>query len=105
MDAKLALLFDRQYGVATSGQILEVASRRAFERDVKTGAMKQIWYGIYCSGEADDYARLRGLDLSCGSQVPVCLGTAAALHGFDTEEPADLHVLKGKSLGVVGFRA
>ena len=37
--------------------------------------------------------RLRGLDLSCGTAVAVCLGTAAAMYGFDTEEPADLHVL------------
>lgn len=93
MDSGLTRLFDRQGGVATSGQILEVISRRTFERHVKTGAVEQIWYGVYCRGEADDHARLRGLDLWCGAKVPVCLGTAASLHGFDTEAPADLHVL------------
>src|SRR5690606_40389982 len=46
-----------------------------------------------CRGEADDGLRLRGLDLACGRPVAACLGTAAALHGFDTEQPDDLHVL------------
>lgn len=93
MNAELERLFDEQAGVATSGQILAVVSRRAFENELKTGALDKLWYGIYCRGEADDHLRLRGLDLSCGTKVPVCLGTAAALHGFDTEEPDDLHVL------------
>jgi len=55
--------------------------------------LERIWQGIYCRGEPDDSIRLRGLDYACGTDVPACLGTAAALHGFDTEEPADLHVL------------
>lgn len=93
MDAELERLFDDQGGVATSGQILLRMSRRSFERELKSATLKQIWYGIYCRGEADGYTRLRGLDLSCRAKVPVCLGTAAAMHGFDTEEPADLHVL------------
>ena len=93
MSTELGRLFDDQGGVATSGQILNLIPRRTFERALKTGALKRIWYGIYCRGEADDHMRLRGLDLSCGTKVPVCLGTAASLHGFDTEEPQDLHVL------------
>ncbi len=80
-------------GVATSGQILQHLSRRAFESAVNSGALERIWQGIYCLGEPDDGVRLRGLDLSCGTTVPVCLGTAAAMHGFDTEQPAALHVL------------
>ena len=93
MHPELAVLMDRQRGVASSGQILNYLTRRAFQAAVNSGALERIWQGIYCRGEPDDFTRLRGLDLSCGRQVPVCLGTAAALHGFDTEEPADLHVL------------
>jgi hypothetical protein len=93
MSAELQRLFDEQDGVATSGQILAMTTRRSFEKDVRNGALEQIWYGIYCLGKSDDYLRLRGLDLSCGTKVATCLGTAAAMHGFDTEEPADLHVL------------
>ena len=90
---ELDRLFDRQGGVATSAQILSHLTRRGFEAELNTGNLERIWQGIYGRGEPTDELRLRGLDLSCGTSVPVCLGTAAALHGFDTEEPADLHVL------------
>jgi hypothetical protein len=93
---ELEALFDRQCGVASSGQILTYLTRRSFETAVNTGVLERIWQGIYCLGEPDDLTRLRGLDHACGTAVPVCLGTAAALHGFDTEEPADLHVLSPK---------
>ena len=90
---ELDRLFDSQRGVATSAQILSHLTRRGFEAELKTGNLERIWQGIYCHGEPTDELRLRGLDLSCGTAVPVCLGTAAALHGFDTEQPADFHVL------------
>jgi hypothetical protein len=60
---------------------------------LRTGVLQRIWKGIYCLGEPDDWTRLRGLDLAAGALVPVCLGTAASLYGFDTENPKDLHVL------------
>ncbi len=93
MDADLQALLDLQDGVATSAQILSKLSRRTFDSYLKTGALERIWQGIYSRGEPDDWTRLRGLDLSAGKPVPVCLGTAAALYGFDTENPKDLHVL------------
>lgn len=93
MNPALRRLFEAQSGVATSAQILDHLTRRAFASAVNSGAIERVWQGIYCLGEPDDAVRLRGLDLSCGTTVPVCLGTAAALHGFDTEQPADLHVL------------
>ena len=80
-------------GVATSRQILAIMNRRAFEAELNSGSLERMWQGIYCQGEPDDALRLRGLDLSCGTAVAVCLGTAAAEYGFDTEEPRDLHVL------------
>lgn len=93
MNADLEALLDAQNGVATSEQILALQSRPSFRVDVKAGVLQRIWQGIYCHGEPDDWVRLRGLDLAAGTPVPVCLGTAAALHGFDTENPKDLHVL------------
>jgi hypothetical protein len=93
MNVELDRLFDSQGGVATSGQILSCLTRHVFDRAVNFGVLERIWQGIYCRGEPDDGLRLRGLDLSCGTEVAVCLGTAAAAYGFDTEEPADLHVL------------
>jgi hypothetical protein len=93
MNTDLERLFEQQGGVATSGQILNYLTRANFEAELRTGAVQRIWHGIYCRGEPTDLLRLRGLDFSSGTKVPVCLGTAAAIHGFDTEEPADLHVL------------
>lgn len=93
MNTELDRLFNDQGGVATSSQILNCVTRHAFDRAVNTGVLERIWQGVYCRGKPDDGLRLRGLDLSADTLVPVCLGTAAALYGFDTEEPADLHVL------------
>jgi hypothetical protein len=93
MNTELTRLFEQQHGVATSGQILNILTRHAFDKAVNAGALERMWQGIYCLGEPTDALRLRGLDLSCGTDVAVCLGTAAALFGFDTEESPDLHVL------------
>src|SRR4029078_6913402 len=90
---ELDRLFEEQRGVATSGQILRHLARRGFEAELKTGNLERIWQGIYRRCGSTDELRLRGLYLCCGTAVPVCLGTAAALHGFDTEQPADFHVL------------
>jgi hypothetical protein len=93
MNKAVRELFDQQGGVATSGQILAMVSRYEFESQLKTKELERIWHGVYCRGEPTDELRLLGLDLSCGRTVAVCMGTAAAMFGFDTEEPADLHVL------------
>jgi hypothetical protein len=93
MNSKLERLLDSQHGVAATAQILTHLTRKGLEAELKSGSLERIWQGIYCRGEPTDELRLRGLDLSCGAVVPVCLGTAAALFGFDTEEPADFHVL------------
>ncbi|MGE2720547.1 hypothetical protein [Mycolicibacterium celeriflavum] len=84
---------DRQGGVATSSQILALVPRYTFEEVLKARDLERVWHGVYCLGEPTDEMRLRGLDLSCGTTVPVCLATAAALFSFDTEQPAELHVL------------
>lgn len=94
MDQHLQAIFSNQGGVATSAQVLCCISRRELQSAVNCGALERMWQGIYCIGEPDLPTRLRGLDLSCGVRVPVCLGTAAAVYGFDTEQPADLHVLE-----------
>lgn len=93
MDPTLRQLFDEQGGVATSGQILAVVRRYTFEAVLKASDLERLWHGVYCLGEPTDELRLRGLDLWCGTTVPVCLASAAALFGFDTEQPAELHVL------------
>ncbi|WP_193046054.1 PDDEXK family nuclease [Mycolicibacterium baixiangningiae] len=93
MSTELRRLFDAQGGVATSAQILDVVSRRAMQRRLDAGDLSKVWPGIYCLGVPDDATRLRGLDLRAGEPVAICLSTAAAAYGFDTESVADLHVL------------
>lgn len=93
MNAEIDRIFDDQGGVATSAQIRECVTRHAFDRMVNVGALERLWQGIYCRDAATDAVRLRGLDLSCGRTVAVCLGTAAAVYGFDTEDTPALHVI------------
>ncbi len=93
MDPQLIRLFDEQNGVATSAQIRTWMTRHAFQRAIDSGVLERVWQGIYCRGEPSEQLLLHGLDLSCGQKVPLCLASAAAVHGFDTEGSPDLHVL------------
>ncbi|MGA5466871.1 DUF559 domain-containing protein [Mycobacterium sp. NPDC050041] len=97
MDTDLSRLLHEQGGVATSGQILDRITRHAFDRLVGDGSLERMWQGIYCLGEPTQGMRLRGLDLSSGATVAVCLGTAAAWYAFDTEDTAALHVVNPAS--------
>jgi len=93
MYPELDRLLAEQGGVVTSGQALTFLTRRDLETQLKCGVLQKVWHGVYGRGEITDALRLRGLDLSTGTEVAVCLTTAASMHGFDTEEDADLHVL------------
>ena len=93
MPPELSAVFSTQGGVATSAQILARLSRRGMQRLLRNGGLVKVSPGIYSLGAPDMFTRLRGLDLRCGEQVALCLGTAATLFGFDTEGVVDLHVL------------
>ena len=93
MNQELARLLDQQDGVVTSRQALTLLTRRELEAAVKHGVLQWLWHGLYGRGQVDTRLRLRGLDLATGSTVAVCLGTAAAAYGFDTEDTRELHVL------------
>ena len=86
-------LLDAQGGVAGSGQLLVLLTRSQLDRRIARGDLVKVWPGVYAAREPDDDLRLRGLDLRAGEHVAICLGTAAAACGFDTEEDVDLHVL------------
>lgn len=93
MHPDLAALFDRQGGVATTAQVLDVVSKRYLQSLLECTALERIWQGVYSAGPADRDRKLRGLDLTCGEPVAVCLATAAHAFGFDTEQTKELHVL------------
>jgi very-short-patch-repair endonuclease len=88
-----AALLARQGGVATTAQLLNVLSRSRLDTRIRTGDLVKVWPGVYSREEPDNLTRLRGLDLRAGEPVAICLGTAAAAYGFDTEDVIDLHVL------------
>ncbi|MDZ7884761.1 MAG: hypothetical protein U5N53_18575 [Mycobacterium sp.] len=89
----VAALLARQGGVATTAQLLNVLSRSRLDSGIRTGQLIKVWPGVYSGAEPDNLTRLRGLDLRAGEPVVMCLGTAAAAYGFDTEDVIDLHVL------------
>lgn len=72
---------------------MRILTRSQVDAMINRGDLIKVWTGVYTDGEADVMTRLRGLDLRVGTPVAICLATAAAAHGFDTEEDDDLHVL------------
>lgn len=91
--ATLAAALTAGGGVATAAELRRRLGRAAFESLVSHGELIPVWTGIYSQDDADQLTRLRGLDLRAGESVAICLGTAAAAYGFDTERGRDLHVL------------
>jgi hypothetical protein len=86
-------IFTAQGGVATTAQLLTVLSRSQLDTGIRRGGLVKVWSGVYSRDEPDTHMRLRGLDLRAGEPVAICLATAAAAYGFDTEEVVDLHIL------------
>jgi hypothetical protein len=93
MHANALALLEDAGGFATTAQLLKVMTRQQLDVQVKTGGLFRIWYGIYAATEPDLSARLAALDLFMGCEAVACLGTAAALYGFDLENTTAIHVL------------
>ena len=80
-------------GFATTAQLLTVMTRQQLDVAVRKGGLVRVWYGVYAETEPDLPGRLRALDLFMDQRAVACLGTAAALYGFDTENTSAIHVL------------
>lgn len=93
MTGDIEMLIQAQGGVATTAQLLDAMGRSRLDTKIRTGQLVKVWQGIYSLDEPDNMTRLEGLDLRAGEPVAICLGTAAAAYGFDTEDVSDLHVL------------
>jgi hypothetical protein len=87
-----SVLFDGG-GVATTSQLLTVVSRRRLAGLVKSGRLFRVCHGVYADRAPDVLGQLAALDLVVGQPVVACMGTAAALYGFDIEGTRRLHVL------------
>src|SRR5215217_9115500 len=80
-------------GFATSQQLLTVMTRDELRAHVQNGGLVRVWYGVYGENEPDLIGRLAALDLFMGQRAVPCMGTAAALYGFDLENTSAVHVL------------
>lgn len=80
-------------GLATTAQLLTVMTRQQLDVQVRKGGLVRVWYGVYAETEPDLPGRLRALDLFMGQRAVACMGTAAALYDFDTENTTAIHVL------------
>jgi hypothetical protein len=93
VNADAIALLEMAGGFATTAQLSTVMTRQQLDVQVKNGGLKRVWYGIYAAHEPDLLGRLAALDVFMGKQAVPCMGTAAALYGFDTENTTAIHVL------------
>ena len=68
-------------------------TRQQLDVQVKKRQLIRVWHGVYARAEPDFIGRLTALDEYMGQPAVACMGTAAALHGFDTEGTKSIHVL------------
>ena len=80
-------------GLATLAQLEAVMSRRMLRTHIRLGDVVRVCHGVYALSTPDLYGRLAALDLMVGRTMVACMGTAAAIHGFDVEEDSRMHVL------------
>ncbi|WP_287033073.1 hypothetical protein [Mycobacterium sp.] len=80
-------------GLATTRQLLTIMTRKRLEVLVKAGNLIRVCRGVYGLSEPDMLTQLAALDLLSREPIVACMGTAAALYGFDTERSSRLHIL------------
>jgi hypothetical protein len=88
----LAVL-DASGGFATTAELLKVMTRQQLDVQVRNGGVVRVWYGVYAAAQPNLLGRLAALDLFMGQRAVACMGTAAALYGFDVENTTAIHVL------------
>ena len=90
--AALALI-EQTGGIATTAQLLTVMTRQQIDVQVKKGNLFRVWRGVYAREAPDLLGRLAALDAFMGQKAICCMGTAAALYGFDVQSTTAVHVL------------
>ncbi|MGV9797479.1 hypothetical protein ACWDTP_05405 [Mycobacterium sp. NPDC003449] len=86
-------IFAANGGVATAAQLQTVTTRKLLAAKLRSGAVARVCRGVYAPTPTDGLTRLAALDLLNGQPIVACMGTAAALYGFDTEHDERLHIL------------
>jgi hypothetical protein len=80
-------------GLATTADLLTVTTPKRLSGLVKTDRLFRVCHGVYALEEPDVFGKLAALDLVSAQPIVACMGTAAGLYGFDTENTSRLHVL------------
>lgn len=80
-------------GIATTSQLLTVMTRQQIDVQVKKGILFRVWRGVYATEAPDLLGRLAALDVFMGQKAVCCMGTAAALYGFDVQNSTAIHIL------------
>lgn len=93
MQPALADLFIRHGDFVDTATLLTVITRGRLDHLAKRGELIRVRHGMYGRALPDRAGRLAVLDHHLGQPAVACLGTAAALYGFDTEGTTTLHVL------------
>ena len=78
--------------LATTAQLLSAMSRQQLDTQIQQGKLIRVWSGVYATREPTTRDRLAALDLLMRHEAVACLGTAAALYGFDTEATTAVHI-------------
>ncbi len=86
-------VLEKAGGFATTAQLLTVMTRQQLDVQVKNGGLVRVWHGVYADQQPNMLGRLAALDVFMGRRAVACMGTAAALHAFDTESTTAIHVL------------
>lgn len=68
-------------------------TRQQLDVQVRSGGLFRVWHGVYGATEPDLLGRLAALDVFMDQHAVACMGTAAALYGFDTQNTTAIHVL------------
>jgi hypothetical protein len=91
MDIESVLL--ARGGLATTAELLTVTTRKRLAGSIKAGRLIRVCHGVYALDEPDIVGKLAAFDLVTGQPIVACMGTAAALYGFDTENTSRVHIL------------
>jgi len=84
-------------GAIRAGELQEILSAKRISSLVRRGQLHRPWHGVYTLPNPTLEIQLQALDLLTDAHVPVCMGTAAARYGFDTERDGLIHVINPMS--------
>jgi hypothetical protein len=80
-------------GLATTAELLTVTTRKRLAGFVKAGRLIRVCHGVYSLEAPDVLGKLAALDLVARQPIVACMGTAARLYGFDTENTSGIHII------------